>query len=75
MKAKLTFKLPEDRYEFDMAVNGNNWHNVAWEMYQYLRGKTKYPSDDAHEEYTQARSDCKDELFRIMQENNVDFDL
>lgn len=75
MKAKLTFKLPKDRYEFDMSVNGSNWHNVAWDMYQFLRGKTKYASDDAHEEYTQAMNDCKDELFRIMQENNVDFDL
>ena len=75
MKAKLTFKLPEDRYEYDMAVNGSNWHHVAWEMYQYLRGKTKYASDDDPEEYTQAMSDCKDKLFEIMRENNVDFDL
>ena len=75
MKAKLTFKLPEDRYDYDMAVNGSNWHHVAWEMYQYLRGKTKYPSDDDHDEYIQAMSDCKDKLFEIMRENNVDFDL
>jgi hypothetical protein len=75
MKAKLTFKLPKDRYEYDMAVNGSNWYNVAWEMYQFLRGKTKYAPDDAHDEYIKAMNDCKDELFRIMNENNVDFDL
>ena len=75
MKAKLTFILPEDRYEYDMAVNGSNWHHVAWEMYQYLRGKTKYAPDGTHEEYLKAMYECKDELFRIMTENGVDLDL
>lgn len=75
MKAKLIYDLPEDKYEYDMAVNGSNWHHVAWEMYQYLRGKVKYAPDDVHEQYTEAMSDCKDELFRIMNENGVDFDL
>ena len=75
MKAKLTFKLPEDRYEYDMAVNGSNWHHVAWEMYQFLRSKTKYAPDDIHEEYIKAMHECKDELHRIMDENGVDLDL
>ena len=75
MKAKLIFDLPQDRYEYDMAMKGSDWYNVAWEMYQYLRGNTKYPSDDVHDEYIQAMSDCKDKLFEIMRENGVDFDL
>lgn len=75
MKAKLIYKLPEDRYEYDMAVNGNNWHHVAWEMYQYLRGKTKYPSDNDHIEYTKAMYECKDELFRIIADNGVDLEV
>lgn len=75
MKAKLIYDLPEDKYEYDMAVNGSNWHHVAWEMYQYLRGKTKYAPDDVHDQYIEAMNDCKNELFRIMQENNVDLDL
>ena len=75
MKAKLTFILPEDRYEYDMAVNGSKWYSVAWDMYQYLRGKTKYASDDGHEEYLKAMYECKDELFRVMQENGVDLEV
>ena len=75
MKAKLEFILPEDRQEYDMAVNGSNWHFVAWEMYQYIRAKTKYAPDDAHDEYIKAMNHCKDELFRIMEDNGVDFDL
>ena len=75
MKAKLTFTLPKERYEYDMAVNGSSWHNVVYEMYQYIRGKVKYAPDDVHEQYTKAMADCKDELFKIMNDNNVDFDL
>ena len=75
MKAKLIFRLPDDKYEYEMASEGFKWHSVAWDMYQYLRAKTKYPSDDDHDEYIQAMSDCKDKLFEIMRENNVDFDL
>jgi len=75
MKAKLTFILPEDRYEYDMAVNGSNWHNVAWEMYQYLRGKTKYAPEGTKEEYLKAMYECKDELFRIISDNGVDLEV
>ena len=74
MKAKLTFDLPEDRYEYDMAVNGSKWRNVAWDMYQYLRQMTKYVADDTHEEFLKAMYQCKDEFIQIMGENGVDLD-
>jgi len=75
MKAKLTFKLPEDKYEYEMASKGSNWHNVAWQMYQYLRGKTKYAPEGTHEEYIKAMYECKDELFRIIADNEVDLEV
>lgn len=75
MKTKLIFEFPEDRYEYDMAVNGSKWYNVAWEMYQYLRGKVKYAPDDVDEQYTEAMANCKDELLKIMNENGVNLDL
>ena len=75
MKAKLTFKLPKDKYEYEMAIKGKAWHNVAWEMFQYLRGNTKYASDDTHAEYIKAMYECKDKLFEIMQDNGVDLEV
>ena len=75
MKAKLIFDLPKDRYEHEMAVNGRKWYNVAWEMYQYLRGKTKYAPEGTHEEYLKAMYECKDELFRIIADNGVDLEV
>jgi hypothetical protein len=75
MKAKLIFDLPEDKYEYEMASKGSKWYNVAWDMYQYLRQMTKYAPDGIHKEYLQAMYECKDELFKTMEENGVDFDL
>ena len=75
MKAKLIFKLPEDKYEYDMASKGSNWYNVAWEMHQYLRGKTKYASEGTHDEHIKAMYECKDELFRIIADNGVDLEV
>ena len=75
MKAKLTFDLPEDRYEYDMAVNGSKWYSVAWEMFQYLRGKTKYAPDNTHEEFIKAMYECNDELMRIIRHNGVDLEV
>lgn len=75
MKAKLIFELPDDKYEYEMAINGSNWHHVAWEMFQYLRGKTKYAPDGTHDEYIKAIYECKDKLFDIMNENGVDLEV
>ena len=75
MKAKLTFDLPDYQEEFDMAINGHKWRNVAFMMFNYLRNKVKYAPDDVHEQYTQAMADSKDELFRIMNENGVDLEV
>ena len=75
MKAKLIYKLPDDKYEYDMAIKGKDWYYVAWEMYQYLRGKTKYAPDGTHEEYIKAMYECKDELFRIINDNGLDLEM
>lgn len=42
MKATLTFDLPEEREEFDLAANGYKWNLVAWDLDQWLRGEIKY---------------------------------
>tara|TARA_S200002703_G_scaffold7566_2_gene7839 strand:+ start:10709 stop:10936 length:228 start_codon:yes stop_codon:yes gene_type:complete len=75
MKAKLIFDLPDFKDEFEMAVNGHKWRNVAFMMFNYLRNNTKYAPDDTHEEYVKAMHECKDEFFRIINENGVDLDV
>ena len=75
MKAKLIFDLPDYQEEFEMAVNGHKWRNVAFMMFNYLRNNTKYAPEGTHEEYLKAMYECKDELFRIMDDNGVDLEV
>ena len=75
MKAKLTFDLPEEQEEFEMAINGHKWRNVAFMMFNFFRNKTKYAPEGTHEEYIKAMYECKDELFRIIADNGVDLEV
>ena len=75
MKATLTFNLPEDKQEFNLATKGSNWWTVCWEMDQWLRAQYKYMPDgeysaDKYDAYYEARQ----KLFELMQENGVSLD-
>jgi hypothetical protein len=42
MKATLSFKLPEENEEFQLAQNGMHYSNVIDELDNFLRSKLKY---------------------------------
>ena len=42
MTAKLEFNLPDERYEFECAVNAEKWRSVIWELDERLRVLIKY---------------------------------
>jgi hypothetical protein len=65
MKAKLEFDLPEERVEFDLAVNGSNWSFVVWKLDQELRGKIKY-SEDITEEQREIYQEVRDRIQGFM---------
>ena len=73
-EAILKFNLsePEDLEEFELASNARKYSLVLWELDQYLRNKVKYPAENAHDEYTDAMAQVRDELWKIMQSFNVD---
>jgi hypothetical protein len=50
MEAILKFNLPEERPEFELAVDASKWYSVCWDMDQYLRSQTKYAPDDMPDE-------------------------
>lgn len=41
-KATLTFTLPEEREEYDLALNGSRAQTTIDDIDNYLRGKIKY---------------------------------
>ena len=72
MKAILEFNLTEEQEQFEDAVNGWKWSHAMWTLDQFLRAKTKYASDDAHEESIKAFEEARDELHRILNEENLE---
>jgi hypothetical protein len=42
MKATLTFDLPDERSDLDLALNGSKYLCVLWDMDQEARNKLKY---------------------------------
>jgi hypothetical protein len=74
MKAVLEFNLPEEKEEFELAVNASKWYSVCWELDQYLRSKTKYAPDSMTNEVYEALSETRDKLRELLVENSVNFD-
>jgi len=73
-KAILEFTLPDDQYDFEQAVNAGKYRSVLWDLDQFLRAKTKYASDDTTKEQIEAYYTLRDELHRLMEENNITLD-
>lgn len=71
-KATLTFNLPEEQSEFDLANNASKYYSVLWDLDQYLRNFVKYPSDREDPILTDTMAKVRDELWNLMNEHNLD---
>jgi coproporphyrinogen III oxidase len=75
MQATLTFNLPDDSHEFEMATQGAKMHSVLWEMDQWLRAQYKYmPDAEYSEDKYNTYEKCREHLWELIRENNVSFD-
>ena len=72
MKATLEFNLPQEQEDFEDAANGWKWSHAMWQLDQFLRTKVKYASDDASEESINAFQEARDELHRILNNDNLE---
>lgn len=72
MKATLEFTLPEEQEQFEDASNGWKWSHAMWQLDQFLRAKVKYASDDASEESIDAYQNAREELHRILSDDNLE---
>jgi hypothetical protein len=50
MKATLEYNLPEDKVEFDCAIDGVKWMSAMWELDQWLRNQLKYEAEGMSED-------------------------
>ena len=69
MKGILEFDLPEDREEYEIAVNGYKYKSVLEELTSFLRQKIKYASDS---EDTTHYERIRTELYGFAEDRGVD---
>jgi hypothetical protein len=73
MTATLSFNLPEDRYEFDAAIQGEQWRNTLSELDQELRNCIKY-EENKNNLCPNTVSFLRERISEIMAANNLSFD-
>ena len=72
MKAKLTFNLPEDQAEFDLAVQGSKMYVALWDISQELRTLWKY--EELKQEEWDMVERIRNKFFEILDENQIKLD-
>lgn len=72
MTAKLEFNLPDERYEFECAVNAEKWRSVAWELDQKLRSLVKYSVNSGTVDIPTVES-IRGELNDLLADQNLSF--
>jgi hypothetical protein len=72
MEAILKFNLPEEQDDFELAANAGKYYSILWDLDQYLRNFVKYPSDREDPIMTDTMAKVRDELWKLMNEHNLD---
>ena len=72
MKAILEFELPEEKSDFDLAVQGADWYYVAFKMNQWLRGQIKHAPEFMSDDSCKAFEQCRKKLWSLTAEENLD---
>lgn len=70
MTAQLTFTLPDEKQEFDVACKGIDLYLSLWDLDIWLRGIAKHGSK---EEFSVDL--VRDQLREIMQDHNVNLEM
>lgn len=58
------FRFPQDRCEFENALNGGRFASTIWNLYNDLRGKLKYGQKDSY-----SWQDIAEEALRYLRED------
>jgi predicted nucleotidyltransferase len=69
-KATLTFNLPEERYEHEVAINGHKWKSIVYELSILLRNKLKHGND--YKTPDEALEDIKTTLWNECRDADLD---
>jgi len=73
-KAILEFNLPEEQDEFETATNAGKYYSILWNLDQYLRNSIKYASDEMPQADIDTFQLVRDELWQLIDEQNLNLD-
>lgn len=72
MKARLTFNLPDDQHEFDLAVQSGKMYSALWDISQELR--TLWKHEELSEEEWKMVERIRDKFYEILGDNQITLD-
>jgi hypothetical protein len=72
MKATLEYNLPEDKHDFDLAIQGATMYSALWDISQELRTLWKY--EELSEEEWKMVERIRDKFYEILDENQIKLD-
>ena len=72
MKAKLTFDLPEDKYEWENAIRADAMYAALWDISQDLRKLWKY--EELSEEEWKMVERIRDKFHEILSDHNINLE-
>lgn len=75
MKATLEFKLPEERTDFRLALDGGDWWNVCYTLNNWLRNEIKHPHQDTSDDTLKAYEECRAVLIEAINKAHLDLYL
>lgn len=70
MKVHLIFQLPEEKVEYDVAMNAHNYASLIYQWTTMLRDKTKYAPTDKDLETNW--DNVKDAWWNLLKEAGID---
>lgn len=70
MTATLTFTLPEEADDLDLARKGGDWRSLVEDLDAHLRSRLKY-EEDLHEEADKALQATRDKLHEFLAERGL----
>ena len=73
MQATLTFNLPDDQNEYEIATQAPKVQSFLFDFSQQLRSWYKYHHD--FKDADDALDKIRDEFYRLLNEHNIDMDI
>ena len=71
MQATLTYNLPDDQAEFELATNASKWFSFAHALEQHLRSEWKYNEATYTEDQYKVLEQIREKFYELLDEEGL----